>query len=133
MWMLIQTPLAVKLCFLYFKARGQDIETELVKQMRGFPATDEPYLNKYRVRPCAPLMKQIIDQTKGYSSKDHKAKIENFHRMSVALSTNGVFVPGYLNYDRSYWLCPIVVPNRMLFKEFVEAQGVFLYVKMTQI
>lgn len=75
----------------------------------------------------------IIEQTKGYSSKEHKAKVENYHRMSVALSTNGVFVPGYLNFDRSYWLCPIVVPNRELFKAFMEAQGVFCYVKATQI
>ena len=132
-WMMLQTPLAVKLCGLYFKARGQDMEAELVKQLRGFPATDEPYLNKYRLRPCAPLIKMIIHQTKGYSNKEHKVKIENYHRMSVALSTNGVFIPGYLNFDRSYWLCPIVVPNRQLFKDFMRIQGIFCYVKATQI
>jgi hypothetical protein len=41
--------------------------------------------------------------------------------MSVALATNGFFVPGYKMIDRSYWLCPIVMPNRELFKQFCEA------------
>lgn len=75
----------------------------------------------------------IIDQTKSYSHKDHLSKIENFNRMAVALSTNGTFIPGYCSYDRSYWLFPVLVPNRELFKKFCEAQGVFCYMKATQI
>ena len=58
----------------------------------------------------------IINGTKNYSHKEHLTKCENFNRMSVALSANGVFVPGYAMVDRSYWLCPLVVPNRDLFK-----------------
>ena len=64
---------------------GLDHEEVVTKAIRGFPATDEPYLNKYRLKPCTPLIQMIIDQTKGYSIKDHYTKIENNHRMLVAL------------------------------------------------
>ncbi len=97
-------------------AMGKDPEVELLKLIRGFPANDEPYLTKFRVKPSAPLIKMIIDRTKTYSNKEHLTKCENFNRMSVALSANGVFVPGYAMVDRSHWLCPLVVPNRELFK-----------------
>jgi hypothetical protein len=97
-------------------AMGKDPEEEQLHLLRGFPANDEPYLTKFRVKPSAPLIKMIINGTKNYSHKEHLTKCENFNRMSVALSTNGVFVPGYTMVDRSYWLCPLVVPNRDLFK-----------------
>ena len=86
---------------------------------------------KYRVKPSAPLIKMIIERTKNYTNKEHLSKCANFNRMGLALSTNGVFVPGYTIVDRSYWLQPIVVPNRELFKEFCEAQGVFCYMRST--
>lgn len=101
--------------------------------MRGFPPSDEPYLLKFRVKPSAPLIKMVIDRTKAYSHKEHIKKQEPYNRMSVALATNGFFVPGYAWTDRSYWLCPVVMPNRELFKYFCEAQGVFCYMRSTQI
>lgn len=101
--------------------------------LRGFPPTNEPYLNKFHVKPSAPLIRMLIDRTKGYSHKEHLAKTEPSNRMSVALSTNGIFVPGYAMVDRSYWLLPIAVPNRELFKAFCEKQGVFCVYKTTQI
>ena len=115
----------------YFRLMGQDQEEVLVAKLRGFPASDEPYLNKYRLKPCAPLIKMIIETTKNYSNQDHLTKIENFSRMAVALSTNGVFIPGYKNVDRSYWMCPVIVPNRELFRDFMQSQGVFCYMKTT--
>ena len=118
--MLIQKPFIVRLLTRYFRATNQDQEEVLVAKMRGFPASEnEPYLNKYRMKPCTPLIKMIIDSTKGYSSKEHKAKIENFHRMGISLSTNGVFIPGYTKIDRSYWMFPVIVPNRELFRDFM--------------
>lgn len=51
----------------------------------------------------------------------------------MAVSANGFFVPGYTMVDRSYWLCPMVVPNREFFKQFAEAQGIFVYIKSTQV
>jgi hypothetical protein len=83
---------------------GKDPEVELLKFVRGFPANDEPYLMKYRVKPSAPLIKMIIERTKNYTNKEHLSKCANFNRMGLALSTNGVFVPGYTMVDRSYWL-----------------------------
>jgi len=114
-----------------FWALGKDSENELLKFVRGFPASDEPYLMKYRVKPSAPLIKMIVSKTKNYSHREHIAKLENFNRMSVALQANGIFVPGYAMNDRSYFLCPLVVPNRELFKNFCEAQGVFCYMRST--
>lgn len=102
-------------------ALGKDIEESQIHLIRGFPPSDEPYLMKFRVKPSAPLIKMIIDRTKNYSQKEHQAKTENFNRFAVALSTNGFFVPGYAMVDRSYWLCPFVVPNRELFKDFCNA------------
>ena len=83
---------------------GKDPEVELLKFVRGFPANDEPYLMKYRVKPSAPLIKMIIERTKNYTNTEHLRKCANFNRMGLALSTNGVFVPGYTMVDRSYWL-----------------------------
>jgi hypothetical protein len=53
--------------------------------------------------------------------------------MSESLAQTGFFVPGYAKADRSYWLCPVVMPNKELFKPFCEAQGVFCFVKATQL
>ena len=47
-------------------AMGKDPEVELLKLIRGFPANDELYLTKFRVKPSAPLIKMIIDRTKTY-------------------------------------------------------------------
>jgi hypothetical protein len=114
--------------------RGIDLEQFQIQFIRGFPATDEDYLLKYRIKPSAPLVKMIIDRTKHYTAKDHAEKIHNFRRISVALETNGIFVPGYaLGNDRSYWLCPFLIPNKDFFREFMQAQGVFCYKTATQI
>lgn len=95
---------------------GKDPEEEQLKYLRGFPPSDEPYLLKFRIKPSTPLIKMIIERTKRYTHKDHLTKIEPYTRMCVALTTNGFFVPGYSMVDRSYWLCPIVCPNKELFK-----------------
>lgn len=100
---------------------GKDPEETQLHLLRGFPPTDEPYLLKFRFKPSAPLIKMIIDRTKNYTHKEHLQKTEPFHRMSVALTTNGFFAPGYSMIDRSYWVCPVVMPNRELFKKFCEA------------
>lgn len=112
-------------------AIGRDPEQEQLKMLRGFPATNEPFLNKFHVKPSAALIRMLIDRTKHYSHKDHLAKTEPSNRMSVALSTNGIFVPGYAVVDRSYWLLPIAMPNRELFKAFCEKQGVFCVYRTT--
>jgi hypothetical protein len=52
-------------------ALGMDPEEKQIGLMRGFPATNEPYLNKFRVKPCAPLIKMIVDRTQTYNHKEH--------------------------------------------------------------
>jgi hypothetical protein len=104
----------------YFKMRGIDLEEFQISMIRGFPATEDNYLLKYRIKPSAPLVKMIIERTKNYSGEDHTEKINNFRRISLALQTNGIFVPGYaLGSDRSYWLCPFLVPNKLFFRDFM--------------
>ena len=82
---LIQKPWVVNIQSRAFWAIGKDPEVELLRFVRGFPATDEPYLTKYRVKPSAPLIKMIIAKTKNYFHQEHMVKLENFNRMSVAL------------------------------------------------
>lgn len=53
--------------------------------------------------------------------------------MNVALQASGVFVPGYTNVDRGYWMCPFIMPNKLLMRDFMQAQGVFCYLKTTAI
>lgn len=36
----------------------------------------------------------------------------------------GIFVPGYKIRNRSFWLFPIVVPNRYLFNDFLYNKGI---------
>lgn len=66
---MIQKPIMISLISRTLWLLGKDTEETQVKYMRGFPPSDEPYLLKFRKKPCAPLIKAIIDRTKNYTKK----------------------------------------------------------------
>lgn len=54
---------------------GLDVEETQLKVVRGFSKDDENYLNKFRLKPCAAIIKGIIYRTEKYTAKDHAAKM----------------------------------------------------------
>lgn len=53
---------------------NKGLEEEFVKLMRGFAATDN-FLSKFRMKPCAAILDQIIKRTRTYTEKNHSDKI----------------------------------------------------------
>jgi dTDP-4-amino-4,6-dideoxygalactose transaminase len=49
------------------------------------------------------------------------------------LTKAGIFVPGYKIKKRGFWLFPIIVPNKVLFAEYLNARGVCAYRGATQL
>ena len=92
------------------KWQGKELEAEVVAMMRGFAASDD-FLGKFRFKPCAAILHQIIKRTKNYTEKDHNDKISFVRSMSKELTNMGYFIPGHAAHNRSYWLFPVMVPN----------------------
>jgi len=58
----------------------------------------------------------------------HEKKIRNFQMVNSELTKNGMFVPGCARgTDRSAWLCPLLVADKMQFKEFAWTSGVAVF------
>ena len=58
----------------------------------------------------------------------HVRKIRNFQIVNSELTKMGMFVPGCARgTDRSFWLCPLLVADKMQFKEFAYVSGVAVF------
>ena len=82
----------------YFERfRREDIEEFTVKRMRGFPPGDN-FLERFRIRPNAALIRNIALRTQNYTNEMHQAKIfnlqdeklrkENVFRFDVSVSVS---------------------------------------------
>lgn len=80
--------------------------------MRGFPP-NENFLERFRIKPNAALLRNIATRVIGYTDTEHQAKIKNFMFVNVALTNNGHFIPGCaVGTNRSAWLLPLIVANK---------------------
>ena len=60
--------------------------------------------------------------------------MKNYIKICKALTKNGFFVPGNAHgVKRSFWTFPLIVPNRMQFRDFLQEQGVFCIKSTTQV
>ena len=101
--------------------------------MRGFPP-GENFLQRFRMKPNAALIRNIVSRTRGYTKEMHIKKIRNFQIVNSELTKNGMFVPGCARgTDRSVWLCPLLVADKMQFKEFAFTSGVAVFRGATQV
>lgn len=50
-----------------------------------------------------------------------------------ALTRAGIYCPGYKTRDRAFWLFPILVPNKLLFVQFLLEAGINAYKGATQL
>lgn len=117
----------------YFKTQRIDIEDFLVSKMRGFPGEDN-FLQRFRIRPNAALLRNIAYRTTGYTEAEHQEKIKNFMHINVHLTSNGHFVPGCaVGVNRSAWLLPMIVANKSQFREYANQNGLFVFRGATQI
>ena len=110
---------------------GKDLEPTIVEMMRGF-AAQEDFLAKFRFKPCAAIIHQIIQRTKNYTEKNHQDKISWVKSMSKELTHMGYFIPGHAVHNRGYWLFPVMVPNSQQFCDFMNKQGFFVFKGSTQ-
>lgn len=86
--------------------------------MRGFPPGDD-FLARFRISPNAALVRNIAMRTENYTSEVHQKKIKGLQYFNSELTKAGLFVPGCARgTDRSAWLCPVIVADKMQFKEF---------------
>jgi hypothetical protein len=87
--------------------------------VRGFAAT-ENYLQKYRLRCNAAMLNNIIARVESYTSEMHRKKIQNYVTLNDALKNAGIFVPGcaFNSSQRSFWQLPLLVSNKLQFREF---------------
>ena len=89
-----------------------DFEDWVVAKMRGFPAEDA-FLQKFRIKPNAALIKNIAYRTENYTGAQHMEKIWNYTYMNQVMNENGIFIPGCaVGSNRSAWLLPILVSNK---------------------
>jgi len=66
---------------MYFDFQHMDFEDWIVAKMRGFPAQDK-FLDKFRVKPNAALLRNLHYRTAGYTSEMHVEKIFNYTYMN---------------------------------------------------
>ena len=72
---------------------GRDLETEFMALARGFAAADD-FMAKFRLKPCAAILHQIIKRTKTYTPSDHEKKLAFAKEMARELQKMGYFMPG---------------------------------------
>lgn len=66
----LHTKTLVKAADYYFKFQRQDLEDFFVSNMRGF-APNENFLQRFRIRPNAALLRNIAFRVKGYNNEQH--------------------------------------------------------------
>ena len=130
---LIHKATFVKMFLSYMKFEHIDPEDYVVAKVRGFPATED-FLEKFRIRPNAALVRNLHFRLNNYTNTDHQRKISNFMRTNQAMTEAGIFVPGCIKgTDRSCWLLPICVSNKSQFREFSKMNGLNAFRGATQI
>jgi len=108
------------------QAMNWSIEEKFVSWMRGF-ADAGNFCEKFRFKPCAPILAMIIGRTKGYTAEMHNKKISFVKRMTLELQDMGYFIPGNATEGRGHWLYPIMTNNSKQFCEFMSKQGFFVF------
>lgn len=67
-YFLLVPPTSVNVMTRLFKWVGADSEEVQIRVVRGFSSEDENYLEKFRLRPCAAIIKTIILRTENYTA-----------------------------------------------------------------
>ena len=117
----------------YFEHKKQDMEDYLVSKLRGFASTDN-FLNKFRLKCNAALIKNMIYRIESYTPANHNDKISNYSMLNNKLVNSGLFVPGCAwDQDRSFWQFPFLVANKTQFVDFAQHNGLLCFRGSTQV
>jgi hypothetical protein len=109
---LIHRKVSLGLFLKYMQHESMDIEDFVVSLTRGFVA-DQDFLLKFRVKPNAALLKNLVYRLGKYSKEQHIQKIQPHMTVNNEMTKAGIFVPGcFHGSERSNWLQPIVVSNK---------------------
>lgn len=98
---------------------------EIVKLnvFRGFKP-NEDFIGRFRFKPCAPMLYFIEYRMQRFDQDFFKACMKKYFYAQEALTRAGIFCPGFKTVDRAFWLFPIVVPNKLLFVQFMLEAGI---------
>jgi hypothetical protein len=79
-------------------------------------------------------MALMAERLSSYSPKEHKNALRNYRMVAAAIRQAGMLFPGMAISDknRSFWLFPVIVPNRKQFAAFALKNGLFVYRGATQ-
>lgn len=123
----------VMLSAMYMDWQHIDFEDWTIAKTRGFPAGVN-FLEKFRIRPNAALMRNLHQRLVNYTAEIHSHKISNYMNMNLELTKNGIMVPGCAaGTNRSCWLQSMLVSNKAQFREFAKINGINCYRGATQI
>jgi hypothetical protein len=95
--------------------------------MRGF-APGDSFLDRFRIKPHAAVVRNLAIRTKDYTDEMHREKISNMQFINSELTKHGMVIPGCARgTDRSAWLLPMIVADKMQFKEFAWTSGLAVF------
>lgn len=81
------------------------------------------------------MLNNIIARVESYTSEMHRKKIQNYVTLNDALKNAGIFVPGcaFNSSQRSFWQLPLLVSNKLQFREFAQLNGCNVFRGSTQV
>lgn len=103
-----------------------------INRFRGFKP-NEDFIGRFRFKPCAPMLYFIEYRMQKFDEHFFKDCMKKYFVAQEALTRAGIFCPGYKSTDRSFWLFPIIVPNKLLFVQYMLEAGINAYRGATQL
>lgn len=108
------------------KLSGQEREEFYVSLSRGFKP-GQSFIDRFRFKPCAPILAFIYYRMQKFDPHQFEDYMRKYYVALDQFTKAGIFCPGYKTKTRAFWLFPIVVPNKLLFVQFLLESGINAY------
>lgn len=105
---------------------GQEREEFYVRLSRGFAPTED-FMSKFRWQNHVGSLAFIYERMIHFNSDDHVLQVKPFELSNQEFDKAGLYCPGRAIKDRSYWLFPMILPNKMLYIEGFLKRGINAY------
>ena len=129
--LILQTRLGYRLCYMAFNKFAKDREVATINMARGFTAQDD-FLGKFRIQPGACMLHFLHERLSAFDHEKFRRDMEQLHKIQDILLSAGFFVPGSKIKNRNFWLFPVMIENKELFKEYMLLKGVVPFSNSSQ-